>query len=157
MSLRFENALPRNIVCVRVGGPWNETVPVGFQQIIGWAQEQGVAYREALVFYWDDPAHTDVADLRAEVALTVDAQTSVNITGTVFREEKVPGGLYAVWHSLVRDGAYAKAWSDLYAAIENSDYELARGVCFENYLCDGRDGSWDLEIWQSVEPKTSNR
>lgn len=58
MSLRFENALPRSIVCVRVGGPWNETVPVGFQQIIGWAQEQGMAYREALVLYWDDSVQT---------------------------------------------------------------------------------------------------
>ena len=51
MCLRFENALPRNIVCARVGGPWSETVPVAFQQIIGWAQERGVIYREALVFY----------------------------------------------------------------------------------------------------------
>jgi DNA gyrase inhibitor len=33
-------------------------VPVGFQQIIGWAQEQGMTYREALVFYWDDPVQT---------------------------------------------------------------------------------------------------
>ncbi|WP_165785327.1 hypothetical protein [Raoultella sp. T31] len=44
----------------------------------------------------------------------------------------------------------------MYTAIENSDDELARGVCFENYLCDGRDGRdghWDIEIWQSVEPK----
>lgn len=56
MSLRFENALPRSIVCARVGGP--ETVPVGFQQIIGWAQEQGMAYREALVLYWDDSVQT---------------------------------------------------------------------------------------------------
>lgn len=114
-------------------------------------------YREALVFYWDNPAQTGVADLRADVALTVDAQTQVDITGTAFREEIVPGGLYAVWHALVRDGAYAKAWSDLYLEIENSDYELARGVCFENYFCDAHDGNWDLEIWQSVEPKISNR
>ena len=85
MCLRFENALPRNIVCARVGGPWSETVPVAFQQIIGWAQERGVIYREALVFYWDNPAQTGVADLRADVALTVDAQTQVDITGTAFR------------------------------------------------------------------------
>jgi DNA gyrase inhibitor len=33
-------------------------VPVGFQQIIGWAHEQGMAYREALVLYWDDSVQT---------------------------------------------------------------------------------------------------
>jgi DNA gyrase inhibitor len=39
-------------------GAMNETVPVGFQQIIGWAHEQGMAYREALVLYWDDSVQT---------------------------------------------------------------------------------------------------
>lgn len=44
---------------------------------------------------------------------------------------------------------------DLYRAIEESGHAPARGVCFERYLCDGRNGNWDVEIWQSVEPVAS--
>ncbi|WP_437887234.1 GyrI-like domain-containing protein [Phytobacter sp. V91] len=153
MSLRIENAQPRQVVCVRVGGPWNETVPEGFRAILPWAKEQSLSYEEALVFYWDDPAQTPVDVLRADVALTIDEDTPVNIDGTGFRKEVVPGGLYAVWHTIVRDGAFAKAWDELYAAINASSYTPGRGVCFEKYLCDGASGSWEIEIWQSVEAK----
>ncbi|MBM3073309.1 GyrI-like domain-containing protein [Enterobacter sp. RHBSTW-00994] len=153
MSLRFEDAQPRQVVCLRVGGPWNETVPKGFSDILSWAKGQNLSYDEALVFYWDDPAETDADALRADVALTMDPQTVLSTDGTTLRQETVPAGLYAVWHAVVSDGAYAKAWNDLYAAVEESEYVLSRGVCFEKYLCDGRDGNWDIEIWQSVEPK----
>ncbi len=154
MSLRFENSQPRKVVCRRVNGPWYKTVPLAFQEILTWSHANNIEYTEALVFYWDDPAETAEDEQRADVALTLNTGSNYSLNIPNLREEYIPGGMYAVWSTVVIDGAFAKAWDDLYKMLATTEYKPARGVCFEKYLCDGKDNSWNIEIWQSVEKQS---
>jgi DNA gyrase inhibitor len=139
------------VLSVRVVGPYAEQIPQGFKRLSAWLDERDFSVEKWLAFYWDDPGNTPPDALRADVAITSLQLHQMVPDADDLRKETIPGGLYAVLHTLVENGEFAKAWSDLYQSIEEAGYVPARGVCFERYLCDGRNGSWDIEIWQSVE------
>ncbi|MBO8134147.1 GyrI-like domain-containing protein [Dickeya fangzhongdai] len=152
MTLRFDVAQPKKVHCLRVIGPYHQSVPDGFQKLIAWAQEQQLPWTETLAFYWDDPSETEQDQLRADVALVLPAETAIGENTLGVREETIPEGLFAVLHTIVSNGEFAKAWGELYDQIAQNGYRPARGVCFERYLCDGSSGNWEIESWQSVDP-----
>lgn len=152
MTLRIETAKPKNVHCLRVHGAYYESVPKGFQAIIHWAKQHNLTWNESLALYWDDPSETAPDDLRADVGLVlVPENTDIDDDSGITRQT-LAGGLFAVWHTIVYRGEFAKAWTDLYEALPNAGYAPARGICYETYLCDGSSGAWEIEIWQSVEP-----
>lgn len=152
MGVRLEVAEPMEVLCLRVVGPYAQVIPQGFNRLLSWLQQEDIAFDKSLAFYWDDPAETDPDALRADVAVTSPLLHQIAPDHDDMRKEIIPGGLYAVSHTLVENGEFARAWAELYAAIDEMGHVPARGVCYERYLCDGRNGSWDIEIWQSVEP-----
>lgn len=152
MTIRLEVAEPMEVLCLRVVGPYAEHIPQGFKRLHSWLDKQDVIVEKWLAFYWDDPCETPPDALRADVAVTSPQWDRIVPDSDDLRKETIPGGLYAVLHTLVENGEFAKAWNELYKSIEESGHAPARGVCFERYLCDGRNGNWDVEIWQSVEP-----
>lgn len=151
MAIRFEVAEPMEVLCLRVVGPYAQAVPQGFNRLMSWLRQQDFIFDKSLAFYWDDPAETSPDALRADVAVTSALLHQMAPDGEDLRKETIPGGLYAVLHTIVENGEFAKAWNELYAQIDETGHVPARGVCYERYLCDGRNGNWEIEIWQSVE------
>lgn len=152
MAIRLEVADPMAVLCLRVVGPYAEHIPQGFNRLHTWLGERDLTVEKWLAFYWDNPAEIPPDALRADVAITSPQLHQMVPDRDDLRIETIPGGLYAVLHTLVENDEFAEAWAALYQSIEESGHVPARGICFERYLCDGRSGSWDVEIWQSVEP-----
>ncbi|NUA45261.1 DNA gyrase inhibitor [Dickeya solani] len=91
MTLRFDVAQPKKVHCLRVIGPYHQSVPDGFQKLIAWSQEQPLPWTETLAFYWDDPSETQQDQLRADVALVFPEGTAIGENTLGVREETVPG------------------------------------------------------------------
>lgn len=152
MTIRLEVAEPMEVLCLRVVGPYAEQVPQGFKRLHAWLDEKNYSVEKWLAFYWDHPGETSPNALRADIAITSPLLHQMVPDNDDLHRETIPGGLYAVLHTLVENGAFAEAWNDLYRSIAEMGHVPTGGVCFERYLCDGRNGNWDIEIWQSVEP-----
>ncbi|ACT12635.1 MULTISPECIES: GyrI-like domain-containing protein [Pectobacterium] len=151
MSIRIELAESMEVLSLRVVGPYYEKIPQGFDEILSWAREHHLSIDKSLAFYWDDPSKVEADELRADVAITCKEMPSTLPEDVGIRREVIPGGLYAVTHTIVENGDFAKAWDDFYKAINAQGYCPAGDICYESYLCDGSNGKWDIEIWQSVE------
>ncbi|WP_024486570.1 GyrI-like domain-containing protein, partial [Serratia fonticola] len=71
MAVRIEQKPVEKAVGVRVVGPYAQSVPLGFQQLMAWQQRQGIPVGKWLVLYWDDPNQVAAENLRADVVFTV--------------------------------------------------------------------------------------
>jgi len=45
---------------------------------------------------------------------------------------------------------FSQAWAEFYMALAGSEYHSVEGACFERYLDDGRSGTYEIEIYQSI-------
>ncbi|MFJ5416295.1 GyrI-like domain-containing protein [Pectobacterium carotovorum] len=151
VSIRVELAESMEVLSLRGVGPYYEKIPQGFDEILSWAREHHLSIDKSLAFYWDDPSNVEADKLRADVAITCKEMPPTLPEGSGIRREIIPGGLYAVTHTIVENGDFAKAWDDFYKAIHAEGYRPAGEICYESYLCDGSNGNWEIEIWQSVE------
>ena len=144
-----------HLAAIRVIGPYAETMPGGFDRLMQWAAPRNLLAGDWLALYWDNLHVTPADQLRADVALSVPAETQV--TGEVVRQT-LPAGVYACHRCRVENDDFATPWNGLFSDwLPNSGYQLADGPCFEQYLNNGREaGYWDLLIGIPVRPTSSS-
>jgi DNA gyrase inhibitor len=142
----------QQVAYIRVSGPYDETMPDGFNRLMAWAEPRQLLAGDWLALYWNNPEITPPQDLRADVALSVPVGTEVS--GEV-QLQTVPQGLYACYRCRVENDDFATPWNALFRDwLPQSGYQPAAGPCFEQYLNNGRqDGYWDLLIHTPVQPR----
>ena len=152
MDVQIIDREPQLVAYIRVIGPYNETMPDGFNRLMAWAEPRNLLAGDWLALYWDNPEITPPSELKADVALSVPAGTPVE--GEV-QLQTVPAGTYACYRCRVENDDFASPWNALFRDwLPSSGYQAAEGPCFEQYLNDGhRDGYWDLLIQTPIKPR----
>ncbi|HEJ9060053.1 MULTISPECIES: DNA gyrase inhibitor SbmC [Serratia] len=152
MAVSIEQKPAEKAVGVRVVGPYAQSVPLGFQQLMAWQQQQGIPVGKWLVLYWDDPNQVAAEKLRADVVFTVADDFVLPAGSENMVIQTLPAGEYAVYRVRITDGDFATPWRNFYQQmLPASGYRPSEGVCYEHYLNDCvADGYFELEICQSV-------
>lgn len=151
MSMNFISKTSLPIASIRVTGPYADSIPLGFEALSGWVGRHGIQATDWLALYWDNPSQVDPQALRADVAIGFPAGAPLPEDSVVnVAKQTIEGGLFAVYHTKVTKETFSQAWEDFYTELAGSEYHSVEGACFERYLCDGRSGIFEIEIYQSV-------
>ncbi|APG18773.1 DNA gyrase inhibitor SbmC [Kosakonia radicincitans] len=155
MSYNVRQLEKRRIAGFHLVGPWNVTVKQGFKQLMMWVDSNKIAPLEWVCAYYDNPDEVPPEKLRADVAITVDAdfQIPANSEGVILTD--IPGGQYAVAQARVYNEEFEACW-DLFfdELLSDQSVQIAAGPCFEVYLNDAQqDGYWEIDMHIPVEPK----
>lgn len=92
MNVRLTHLQPLRVACMRHTGPYEQSWPT-WQQLIGWAANQGLEGRRLIGISHDDPQVTPAAKLRHDACTEVPADFTAG--DEVFIQE-IAGGDYAV-------------------------------------------------------------
>ncbi len=151
MSIKFVSQAPLPIAGLRVTGPYPESIPLGFEALSLWVERHVVEARDWVALYWDDPSRVAPQALRADVAVDFPADMELPKDSAVtMAKQTIQGGLFAVYHTKVSKENFPQAWEDFYTELAGSEYHAVEGACFERYLDDGRSGTYEIEIYQSI-------
>ncbi|MCS3430503.1 GyrI-like domain-containing protein [Klebsiella sp. BIGb0407] len=144
----------RKVVGFHWLGPWEETVPLGFEKLVHWAANHHLD-GELLAVYYDDPDVVPAEQLRCDTVMSVpddfvlpeDAQKNVRVM-------TIAEDLYAIGLASVQNNAFFEAWEKLFDQVEaDGRYQLTGKPCYERYLNDGiLSGEWQLEMLIPVKP-----
>ncbi|MEA9389874.1 GyrI-like domain-containing protein [Acerihabitans sp. TG2] len=151
MSIKFVSKASLPITGIRVTGPYAESIPLGFDALSRWVERHAIDAKDWVALYWDDPSQVAPQALRADVAVGFPAEAVLPEDSAVTMvKQTIPGGLFAVYHTKVTKDNFSQAWEDFYTALAGSEYHPVKGACFERYLDDGRSGTYEIEIYQSI-------
>lgn len=140
----------QQVAYIRVIGPYSEVISGGFERLMAWCEQYGVA-GEWLALYWDNPDMTPPSELKTDVAVTI--TKNVAVSGDVQRQE-IPAGKYAIRRCRIEQDDFETPWRGFFADLAQSDYQFGQGACFERYFNNGKvDGFWDIEMVIPVIPK----
>ncbi|WP_426448525.1 DNA gyrase inhibitor SbmC [Siccibacter colletis] len=145
----------RKVAGFHLVGPWEKTVPQGFEQLLMWVEAHHLRPDEWIAVYYDNPDCTPPEKLRAATVVTVPEGFAIpeNSVGVIHTE--ITGGQYAVASARVQDGDFGKPWLLFFnSLLEDASVMPAPLPCFEIYLNDGKtDGFWDIEMHIPVTDK----
>ncbi|WKZ90645.1 GyrI-like domain-containing protein [Chimaeribacter arupi] len=158
MSLIIMEQPEQTVYGVRVVGPYERTIPLGFTQLTRWRKARNITGGDIMTLYLDNPLTVAQETLRADVVFTFEegmtlpppeqmTRGNVRITGQV-----IPGGIYAMWRTRVFKTDFVKAWREFYEQrLLESEYRPCLGACYERYLNEGAEADYfDIEIHQTV-------
>lgn len=155
MEYAITTVQARNVAGFHLVGPWEKTVPQGFEQLLMWVETHHLRPNEWIAVYYDNPDNTEPELLRAATVVVVDEGFTVpeNSVGVIHTD--IPGGQYAVARARVQDNDFGKPWLLFFnSLLGDSGYMPAPQPCFEIYLNDGKsDGFWDIEMHIPVTAK----
>lgn len=156
MHYNIEAVPARNVAGFHLVGPWEKTVPQGFQQLLLWVETHHLRPEEWIAVYYDNPDETPPERLRAATVVSVPAGFAVpeNSGGVIHTE--VAGGEYAIAHARVEEGNFGKPWLLFFNSLLGDDRFLPAPLpCFEVYLNDGNaDGFWEIDMYIPVQKKS---
>ena len=128
-------------------GPWDNTLPQGFEQLAAWSERHQLN-GERLAIYYDDPDNVPAEHLRCDTVISVADDFVLPTDSTGVRLITIPAGLYAVERASIENNAFFAAWEDLFDQVEaEGRYRLTGAPCYERYLNEGsQSGIWELEM-----------
>lgn len=138
----------RKVVGFHWTGPWEETVPLGFEKLAHWAASHHL-YGELLAVYYDDPDVVPAEQLRCDTVMAVpDDFVLPDAAPKDISVMTIAEDLYAIGQATVQNNAFFEAWESLFDQIEaEGSYQLTGKPCYERYLNDGSlSGEWQLEM-----------
>jgi len=144
----------RKVVGFHLTGPWEETVPQGFEQLMNWATSHQL-YGELFAVYYGDPAVVPADQLRCDTVMAVSDDFVLPVdAGNDIRLMTLAEDLYAIGLATVENNAFFEAWETLFDQIDaDGGYQLTGKPCYERYLSDGsQSGVWELEMLIPVQP-----
>ena len=144
----------RKVVGFHWLGPWEETVPQGFEKLMNWATPRQL-YGELLAVYYGDPDVVPAEQLRCDTVMAVpDDFVLPDNTEEGVRLITIAEDLYAVGQATIENNAFFEAWETLFDQVEaDGNYQLTGKPCYERYLNDGSlSGEWQLEMLIPVKP-----
>lgn len=141
---------PQSWLGYHLQGPWQETVPRGFERLKRWVSDNN-AQGEWLAIYYGNPEDVAPDELRVETVITADADA---IPGAQDDIEKglLPGGTYFHARLEVLNNDFFSAWHSLFDHLKaQGGWQVDNRPCFEHYLSDGSDsGNWLVDMYIPV-------
>lgn len=118
----------QNYVYITCIGP--HELPSAFQKLIGWAIPNGLMTKEAklMTAYQDSLKVTEEEKARFRACLQIG-----NKVESEFESASIPSGKYVVGRFEIVLDDFEKAWTGLYAWMDENNYERAEGESFEIY------------------------
>lgn len=137
-----------NVAYVRKIGVYDEkTCSEAISKVLHWAYSRNViAPGKLMLIYWDNPEVTPSYKCRFDACVII--QQDVTPEGDVF-QQKIGGGLYAVFSFELSPEKIQQAWVDSFSWICDAGYETRDTPCFELYhnnAYEHSDGKWIFDI-----------
>ena len=141
---------PQSWLGYHLQGPWEETVPRGFDRLKRWVSEHD-AKGEWLAIYYGNPRELSPEELRVETVITA-AEAVIPAPGDDIEKGLLPGGRYFHARVEVRNNEFYEAWCSLFDKLNaQSEWQVDNRPCFEQYLSDGSDsGNWLVDMFIPV-------
>ncbi|EOC1306159.1 DNA gyrase inhibitor SbmC [Cronobacter dublinensis] len=153
MDYTIEHVVTRKVAGFHLVGPWEKTVPQGFEQLVMWVDNFHIQPKAWIAVYYDNPQQVAPEKLRADTVVEVPADFTVpeNSVGVVLTD--LPGGQYAVARARVENNDFGAPWLTFFTRLhQDVRYQMAARPCFEIYLNDGKkDGYWDIDMYIPVQ------
>ncbi len=155
MDYQIQHAETRHIAGFHLVGPWDQTVPKGFEQLVMWVDGNHIHPLEWIAVYYDNPDLVPAEKLRCATAVCVPENFTIPANSEGVKATEVAGGHYAVAQARVENYDFETPWRLFFnSLLEDSQYQIAPKPCFEIYLNDGaKEGYWDIQMFVPVEPK----
>lgn len=155
MDYQIQQAETRRIAGFHLVGPWDKTVPQGFEQLGMWVEGNQLQPLEWIVVYYDDPDAVPAEKLRCDVAITVPENFAIPANSEGVMATEITGGQYAISRVRVENNDFKTPWVLFINSLLNDNhYQMSSKPCFEVYLNDGAtDGYWDIDMYVGVEPR----
>ncbi|MCW6033924.1 GyrI-like domain-containing protein [Pantoea sp. JK] len=136
---------PQSWLGYHLQGPWQETVPRGFNQLKSWVSEHKVE-GEWLAIYYGNPQ-----ELRVETVITAPEEV-IPAAGDDIEKGLLPGGRYFHARVEVLNNDFFSAWRSLFDSLNaQGGWQVDNRPCFEHYLSDGSDsGDWLVDMYIPV-------
>lgn len=151
-SIRQESV--RHVAGFHLVGPLAKRVPQGFEQLGAWAMGHQVPAREWLAVYYDNPDEVPAEKLRCATVVTVEQDFTLPPGSEGIIRSEIAAGDYAVATARVVNNDFSTPWmAFIESLMQDAVWSMAEKPCFENYLNDGRDGCWDIEMYVAVVRK----
>lgn len=151
MTFKVQQVPARKVAGFHLVGPWETTVPQGFDQLAMWAKNHGL-HGDWLAVYYDDPDVVPANKLRVDTVLGVSDDFIVpeNSEGVIVTA--IEADTYAIGHAKVENDAFHEAWETFFDQVEaDGGYRLTGKPCYEIYLNDGStSGVWEIEMYVPV-------
>lgn len=155
MEFTVRQVPARKVAGFHMVGPWETTVPQGFEQLALWVRTHNIAATDWLALYYDNPDEVPAEKLRCDTVIGVpegfvipDNSEGVIITG-------IEAAQYAVARARIDDNDFAKPWNLFFDSVMADErYTLTDKPCFDHYLNDGSDsGVWEIDMYLPVASK----
>lgn len=146
--ITVQQVAARKVVGFHWVGPWEQTVPLGFEQLSAWVKKHHLE-GDWLAVYHDDPDGVPADQLRCDTVISVSDDFILPANGDEsVRLMTLAGGLYAIGLATVENNAFFAAWENVYHQLEaDGRYRLTGKPCYERYLNDGSEsGVWEVEM-----------
>lgn len=148
MNYQIKQVEERTLAGFHLAGPWEKTVPKGFEQLQAWVTAQRLTPGEWIAVYFGNPEVTEPEKLRCDIMISVDPAFEIPPNSEGVTKTRLAAGMFAVARVQVADGDFTTPWFDFFSAIANDEeYQLRDGPVFEIYLSDGSDGVWNIEMY----------
>ncbi|UVC27998.1 GyrI-like domain-containing protein [Pantoea sp. SOD02] len=141
---------PQSWLGYHLQGPWQETVPRGFNQLKSWVSEHKVE-GEWLAIYYGNPQELPPEELRVETVITA-PEEMIPAAGDDIEKGLLPGGCYFHARVEVLNNDFFSAWRSLFDSLNaQGGWQVDNRPCFEHYLSDGSDsGDWLVDMYIPV-------
>ncbi|WP_192457576.1 DNA gyrase inhibitor SbmC [Musicola keenii] len=153
MDYNIQRLDQRHVVGFRLVGPWEQTVPQGFEQLMKWVDKHAVQPLEWIAVYYGNPQETSPEKLTADTVVSVSADFRLPADSEEVMALEITAGRYAIAHARVSNDDFGASWQAFFASllVDGNTIDPAR-ACFEVYLNDGyRDGYWDIDMHIPVQ------
>lgn len=150
MKVSIVERNPQSWLGYHLQGPWQETVPRGFNQLKSWVSEHKVE-GEWLAIYYGNPQELTPEDLRVETVITA-PEEMIPAAGDDIEKGLLPGGRYFHARVEVLNNDFFSAWRSLFDSLNaQGGWQVDNRPCFEHYLSDGSDsGDWLVDMYIPV-------
>lgn len=150
MKVSIVERNPQSWLGYHLQGPWQETVPRGFNQLKSWVSEHKVE-GEWLAIYYGNPQELTPEELRVETVITA-PEEMIPAAGDDIEKGLLPGGRYFHARVEVLNNDFFSAWRSLFDSLNaQGGWQVDNRPCFEHYLSDGSDsGDWLVDMYIPV-------
>jgi DNA gyrase inhibitor len=154
MHYQIQRVAERTLAGFHLVGPWEKTVPKGFEQLQAWVTTKQLVPREWIAVYFGNPELTPPEALRCDTMISVDPAFEIPPNSEGVTKTRLAAGLFAVARVQVADGDFTAPWLSFFTAVSGDGaHQLREGPVFEIYLSDGSNGVWDIEMYIPVALK----
>lgn len=139
---------PQSWLGYHLQGPWQETVPRGFERLKNWVSEHQ-AQGEWLAIYYGNPEVVPPEELRVETVIATDVLPDAS---DEIERGLLAGGKYYHARIEVLNNDFFSAWRSLFDHLKaQGEWQVDNRPCFEHYLSDGSDsGDWLVDMYIPV-------